>query len=73
MRVVTVTVSDLSARDLVMVSVAQKVKVSDLSARDLVMVSVAQKVKDACIEDERKYRAPHLPCWVVGSRYEPSG
>ncbi|KZV57412.1 hypothetical protein F511_04849 [Dorcoceras hygrometricum] len=37
------------------------VQVPDLSARDLVVVIVAQKVKDACIEDERQYRAPHLP------------
>ncbi|KZV51527.1 hypothetical protein F511_35671 [Dorcoceras hygrometricum] len=37
------------------------VQVLDLSARDLVVVIVAQKVMDACIEDERQYRAPHLP------------
>ncbi|KZV23736.1 hypothetical protein F511_31832 [Dorcoceras hygrometricum] len=61
----SVQVSDLSARDLVVVIVAQKVKVSDLSARDLVVVIVAQKVKDACIEDERQHRAPHLPAGLL--------
>ncbi|KZV52316.1 hypothetical protein F511_38254 [Dorcoceras hygrometricum] len=27
----------------------------------------------ACIEDERQYRAPHLPGSLVISRYETSG
>ncbi|KZV40741.1 hypothetical protein F511_14781 [Dorcoceras hygrometricum] len=32
---------------------------------DLVVVILAQKVKDACIEDERKYRAPLLPAGLL--------
>ncbi|KZV19761.1 thioredoxin superfamily protein [Dorcoceras hygrometricum] len=40
-------------------------QVSDLSAWDLVVVIVAQKVKDACIEDERQNRAPHLPAGLL--------
>ncbi|KZV38252.1 hypothetical protein F511_13576 [Dorcoceras hygrometricum] len=34
-------------------------------AWDPVVVIVAQKVKDACIEDERQYRAPHLPAGLL--------
>ncbi|KZV57411.1 chromatin modification-related protein eaf-1-like [Dorcoceras hygrometricum] len=41
------------------------IQVSDLSAQDLVVVIVAQKVKDPCIEDERQYRAPHLPARLL--------
>ncbi|KZV39168.1 hypothetical protein F511_25798 [Dorcoceras hygrometricum] len=39
----------------------------------LVVVIVAQKLRMLVIEDERKYRAPHLSADLVVSRYEMSG
>ncbi|KZV16227.1 hypothetical protein F511_11132 [Dorcoceras hygrometricum] len=43
-------------------STALKIKrVSDLSARDFGCSNCSSKSKDACIEDKRQYRAPHLP------------
>ncbi|KZV27885.1 hypothetical protein F511_26221 [Dorcoceras hygrometricum] len=48
-------------------------KVSDLSVRDSCCGNCSTEAKDASIEDERKYRAPHISIDLVVSRYETSG
>ncbi|KZV43050.1 hypothetical protein F511_37423 [Dorcoceras hygrometricum] len=44
-----------------------------LVVRDSCCGNCSTKSKDASIEDERQYRAPHLPVDLVVSRYETSG
>ncbi|KZV45764.1 transcription factor LUX-like [Dorcoceras hygrometricum] len=49
-------------------SIGSSIQVSDLSTRDPCCGNCSTEAKDSVIEDERRYRAPHLPVGLVVSR-----